>query len=156
MSKSLYWTILLATLTIFLWGTLGFDSNARGPDYNLIPMQRILHGGFCLLTGCERPPHPFFFAFNLVGNALILSPLGFSLFHLTQDSELSRRQRLGLALLVGLILGLGVETMQLFHPGRFSDIDDVLLNGLGALLGAGVASWPGKSWGPAQAAARKR
>ena len=29
MSKSLYWTILLATLTIFLWGTLGLDSALR-------------------------------------------------------------------------------------------------------------------------------
>jgi glycopeptide antibiotics resistance protein len=156
LSKSLCWTILLATLAIFLWGTLGLDGNARAPDYNLIPMRRILHGGFCLLTACERPPHPFFFAFNLVGNALILSPLGFSLFHLTEDSGLSRRQRIWLALLVGLVLGLGVETLQLFHPGRFSDIDDVLLNGLGAFLGAWVASRPGKSWCLAQAAARKR
>jgi glycopeptide antibiotics resistance protein len=155
-SKALYWSILLATLAIFLLSTLGFDGSARGPDYNLIPMRRILHQGSCLLTGCEQPPHPFFFALNLIGNALILAPLGFSLFHLTENKGLSRRQRIWLGLLVGLILALGVETMQLLHPGRFSDIDDVLLNGSGALLGAWLASRQNQGWCLARAVARKR
>jgi glycopeptide antibiotics resistance protein len=155
-SQTLYWSILLLTLAVFLLGTLGFDASARGPDYNLVPVRRILHNASCLLIGCERPPHPFFFVLNLVGNALILAPLGFSLFHLTENKGLSRRQRIWLGLLVGLILSLGVETMQLLHPGRFSDVDDVLLNGLGALMGAWIASRQGQSWCLARVVARKR
>ena len=138
--KSLYWSILLITLAVFLLGTLGFNGGPRRLSYNLIPFRNIVQEGLCLFSECEQRPSLAFFALNLVGNALILSPLGYSLFRLTSPRRLSRRGRILLALLAGLILSLSIETLQLLYAGRYSDINDIVLNGLGALMGAWIAS----------------
>ena len=139
--RSLYWSILLITLVVFLLGTLGFNGGARRVTYNLIPFRNIVQEGLCLFNnGCEQRPSLAFFVLNLVGNALILSPLGYSLFRLTPGRGLSRRGRILLVLLVGLILSLSIETLQLFYTGRYSDINDIVLNSLGALMGAWIAS----------------
>jgi VanZ family protein len=47
------------------------------------------------------------------------------------------RWRLVLATVIGVALSAAIEFTQLF-VGRVSDIDDVILNGLGAMLGACV------------------
>ena len=138
--RSLYWSMLLITLIVFLLGTLGFSGGPRRISYNLIPFKNIVQEGLCLFNECKQRPSLAFFVFNLVGNALILSPLGYSLFRLTSERRLSRRGRILLALLVGLILSLSIETLQLLYAGRYSDISDILLNGLGAVTGAWIAS----------------
>ncbi len=148
--RSLYWSILLITLTVFLLGTLGFGGAPRRITYNLIPLRNIVQEGLCLFKECRQQPSLAFFALNLVGNALILSPLGYSLFRLTSGSRLSRRGRQLMVLMVGLILSLSIETLQLLYAGRYSDINDILLNGLGALTGAWIASRHERSADPTQ------
>ena len=67
----------------------------------------------------------------LVGNVLLFLPMGLLM------PVLWRRERLRDALVAGLALSLGIEVVQLVL-GRFLDVQDLLLNVLGAGLGWGL------------------
>ncbi len=68
--------------------------------------------------------------YNLAGNFALLLPLGFLL------PQLDRRWQLGVAVFAcGGALSLGIETLQWLTGCRIFDIDDILLNSLGALFG---------------------
>lgn len=51
-----------------------------------------------------------------------------------------RWSRVSLVTMAGLLLTLAIETAQKFIPGRYSTLQDVLLNTAGALVGATVAA----------------
>ncbi len=72
---------------------------------------------------------------NLVLNIVLFVPFGFAV-------ALKARGTLPIlgATVAGVLLSVGVETVQLMLPlGRALDVDDILLNGIGALLGALLA-----------------
>ncbi len=72
---------------------------------------------------------------NLVLNVVLFVPFGFAV-------ALKARHTLPVlgAVTAGVMLSVAVEAVQLMLPlGRSLDVDDILLNGLGALLGAIVA-----------------
>lgn len=79
--------------------------------------------GLCLLCGDRGGA-------DLLRNVLLFMPAGFLL------------ARRGLSLLlavgVGLVISAGIETIQLFVPGRYSTLRDVLINGVGSGAGAAV------------------
>lgn len=70
------------------------------------------------------------FAINIFGNVIVFMPFGYIV------SLLLEKKRLFLATLSGLALSLFVEVIQLcLRIGSF-DVDDLLLNTIGAFLGA--------------------
>ncbi len=72
--------------------------------------------------------------YDVVGNVVLFIPVG-----LTVAGALGRRPaivRVALTALFGAVLSAGIETLQLVIPGRATDVDDVIFNALGALLGA--------------------
>jgi glycopeptide antibiotics resistance protein len=70
---------------------------------------------------------------NLVGNVALLVPFGFLVTLLC--SLLYHRVTWQKSLALSVVTGLSIETMQVvLHTGRF-DIDDVILNGLGVMIG---------------------
>ena len=71
---------------------------------------------------------------NLAGNVLLLAPMGFLLPVLMKKLRSWKK-----ILLIGAFVSLTLETVQYFI-GRTADIDDVILNTLGVLLGYCV--WP--------------
>ncbi|MEE1085740.1 MAG: VanZ family protein [Schaedlerella sp.] len=66
---------------------------------------------------------------NLFGNILIFVPYGFLI------STFSRRGRINRSFLWSIILCTGVELFQLFTRVGSFDVDDIILNTLGGLLG---------------------
>lgn len=68
------------------------------------------------------------FWINFIGNIFVFVPYGFLLPYLWRCST-------GKTVLYGALLSLTIEILQLFLP-RITDIDDLLLNTLGAFLGA--------------------
>ncbi len=71
---------------------------------------------------------------DVVGNVVLFLPVG-----LTVAGALGRRpaaMRVAAAALFGAVLSAGIEALQLVIPGRATDVDDVIFNALGALLGA--------------------
>lgn len=71
---------------------------------------------------------------DLAGNLALYAPLGYLL------SGLSERWRTALVLLGPLSLSLALELSQVWSHVRFPSATDVLMNSLGALLGAAL-SW---------------
>lgn len=67
---------------------------------------------------------------NLAGNVLVFVPFGFLFPFVARDGE-----RFFVMLLNAFVFVLGIETFQLFSAFGAFDVDDILLNCLGAALG---------------------
>lgn len=68
--------------------------------------------------------------YNVIGNILLFMPLGFFiplLFH--------KKNKLGLIALYGAVASLMIEIIQAFTAMNLCDIDDIIFNTLGAILG---------------------
>jgi glycopeptide antibiotics resistance protein len=72
---------------------------------------------------------------NLVGNLLLLLPLG-----LVGPIVFPWMDRWWRLLLAAVALSLAIEITQLWVPDRSADVDDLLLNVVGALLGYALLS----------------
>jgi glycopeptide antibiotics resistance protein len=121
-------------VTIFpLHLNIGYGQRST-PSINIIPFAEMFRG-FHL--------NHFSFAFmirhlesNLVGNILLLLPLGFFLPTLWTKLRSFKR-----TLLIGILSSLSIETAQYIFAylglsiGRASDIDDVILNSIGVIFG---------------------
>jgi len=91
---------------------------------NLIPLHTI--------TSYLRSTLSFSVVVQFLGNILLFVPLGVFL-------AVDGRHRLGKVVAMGAAGGLLVEVLE-FGLGRSVDIDDVILNVLGVLAGAGLAA----------------
>lgn len=77
---------------------------------------------------------------NLVGNVALLVPVGFL------ASVIHPRMTWWQSLAIGLAVSFSIEAVQ--HVSRLGifDIDDILLNTLGVLLGHGIHLWLRRGW----------
>ncbi|MBQ7063931.1 MAG: VanZ family protein [Firmicutes bacterium] len=99
-------------------------------DYNLIP-------GKSIRMFCEYffRYHEFSFRYwflNLFGNLLIFVPLGMLLPHLREGSGWRS------VLVFSFLLSISIEALQYFSRLGEADVDDVLLNVAGAMLGCAL------------------
>jgi glycopeptide antibiotics resistance protein len=121
---------LISALFLGAWllATLAFTLRAAHPlpgqviTDNVIPFTTVR----IYLANLDSP----FWQSQLVGNVLLLLPLG--LFGPLAIPRLGRWWRV---LLVAALFSTCIELTQLAIPDRSADVDDVLLNALGALLG---------------------
>jgi len=123
--------VFLAAVTIVPLPISRFR-NHSSEDINLVPIVRSLK---CFLQKqTERPESAMFCIENVIGNIALFLPLG-AILPLTSD----RFDSIQRVVVVGFILSLGIEAMQLlwryFGSFRSVDIDDVLLNTVGACVG---------------------
>ena len=120
------WVLLAMTTVAILVATLGFsvgDPDASA-DINLHPFTEIRRG---LRSGASD-----IVAANVWGNIAMFVPLGLLLMWLWASPLIAR---VLMATIAGAGLSVIIELTQLsLH--RVADIDDVILNGSGALLGA--------------------
>lgn len=70
---------------------------------------------------------------NLAGNVLVFVPFGFLFPFVAREGE-----RFSVMLLNAFVFVMGIEVFQLFSAFGAFDVDDILLNCLGAALGFGV------------------
>jgi glycopeptide antibiotics resistance protein len=121
---------LISGLFLGTWliGTLAFTLRAAHPlpgqvvTDNLIPFATIR----IYLANLETP----FWQSQAVGNVLLLLPVG--LFGPLALPWLGRWWRV---LLAAAFLSVGIELAQLAIPDRSADVDDVMLNVIGAMVG---------------------
>lgn len=104
---------LLFTMTIS--PEYGFSLSRIGQEMNLIPFSALRE--------------PSLNTLNFLGNVFLFVPLGVLLVFISRQCR-----KMIYPLLSGLILSVLIELLQLFE-GRGTDIDDVILNFLGTLLG---------------------
>ena len=79
--------------------------------------------------------------FDLVSNLLGYLPLGALIFGAGVRTGMRSRSASLLAVVLGTLLSLGMETLQNFLPQRVASNVDLALNALGALLGAAFGLW---------------
>ncbi|MBQ7922836.1 MAG: VanZ family protein [Clostridia bacterium] len=109
-------------------GTENFWNDYFTQKINLIPLRTIsefwndLHGG--------GRSHAFI---NLAGNVIMFVPLGFFIPCVFPKADAFRR-----SMLYALIIILSIEIIQLATLLGSLDIDDVLLNMIGAVIGYGI------------------
>jgi glycopeptide antibiotics resistance protein len=109
-----------------------FGGTQDGPP-NLIPFKTILPylmGEYGLLIG----------GLNLVGNIVLLIPFGLIV------PTIYRPMGLLKMLLVASLFCLGIESIQAFLKIGIFDIDDVILNGLGVMIGYAMHVWMPVLW----------
>lgn len=85
-----------------------------------------------ILVYLKKFPSQTFVA-NIIGNIILFIPIGFFLPLLWQ-----KWQAFWKIMIVAFLFPVMIETAQLFIPRRFVDIDDVILNALGIMLGYGL------------------
>jgi glycopeptide antibiotics resistance protein len=107
---------------------------------NFVPLRTLA----MYLANTDSP----FWMGQLVGNLLLLLPFG-----LLGPVALPVMDGWIRVFLVALGLSLAIEAAQLFIPNRMADVDDVLLNVFGALIGYGILSVLRLGAGPRRALA---
>src|SRR5688572_25237270 len=72
----------------------------------------------------------------MIANVLLFVPWGFLMFITLYNVERPTLQTYVLTILLGFSFSLGIEGWQYFLPSRVADINDVIWNTLGTILGA--------------------
>jgi glycopeptide antibiotics resistance protein len=116
--------VLLCGYLIVLLDLTLFQYPQPGANVNLLPFRSMAHdlrhGGWELLV-------------NFFGNVVVFLPLGLLL------PILWRRWRSALRItLVSFTLSASIETLQYVSGRRIADVDDVILNTLGGVMGYGL------------------
>ena len=118
---------ILIGYVIFLLDIALFRFPAEHPTANLVPLRSMARdwsvGGW-----------PF--VINFVGNIVAFVPMG-----LLPPLILKRPVRLWHVLAFAVSLSLVIEGGQLLSGRRVTDVDDVILNGLGGCLGHLLSRW---------------
>jgi len=128
--RATMWAMLAATVGVILVATIGFsvgDAEA-GSRVNLHPLVEIRRGLKSSASDMAMA--------NVYGNIAMFVPLGVLLVWLWTSPLIAR---IIMATIAGAGLSLIIELIQLTLR-RVADIDDVILNGSGALLGAVAAA----------------
>lgn len=112
--------LLVIRLTMFPESSLGIGEGKGG--INLVPFYTMRDLLFHHSFGD--------FILNNIGNIILFLPFGFFL-----PMRFKKIDNLSKILLVGMLLSVSIEIVQLFMPNRWTDIDDVLLNTLGTGIG---------------------
>lgn len=129
----------LGVFILFMLGlsALALEGNSRFPAQMIRDARERLSTGrsinmipFHTVRTFLRHFSPGVFMVNIVGNVVMFMPWGFGLPFLWK-----RRQSFLSAAFFSLLLPLFIETVQLFI-GRSVDIDDIILNFAGGMLGA--------------------
>lgn len=145
------WAMLASTAAVILVATIGFSvgDTKAGSRVNLHPLVEIKRGLKSSASDMAMA--------NVYGNIAMFVPLGLLLVWLWTSPLIAR---IVMATIAGAGLSFIIELIQL-TLGRVADIDDVILNGSGALLGAvagavavvllRIAKWIRRRWRGRQA-----
>ncbi len=142
--KAIEWAWLLFTATVA--GVLLFLALSANPNVgagamtvNLRPFIRQTKVVACIVQFCPDFKHMLWlFIINLVGNVAIFVPIGFGLAATFRRFNTTRFFPVAI-IATGFLLSLSIELAQLNIPSRITDIDDVILNTLGTIIG--LAWW---------------
>ena len=117
--------IYIAAMVYFLFFSEELNRNSGPYEYNLVLLKEIKRGFWCYQNGMKK-----YFFLNVVMNVVAFMPLGFIL------PIISPKNRKFLNILaLGFELTLLIELLQLFLRVGCFDVDDLLLNTIGAVLG---------------------
>lgn len=132
---SLFYVYLLCVLSITQFPIYIIEDQHIRPSVNLIPVVGTIKD--IAQTTAASPYMLRIWIRNIVGNAILLLPMGILLPLLW-----TKFRKIGRVTLFAFLFSLGIETLQLLFTllGNMVDVDDILLNTLGAFIGVSLYS----------------
>ena len=128
--------LLLLVVTAFIATTTVWMSGKSYTKVDPVPFEDIRH----LVHRVEsRPVSTQILAVMVVpiiANVLLFVPWGFLMFVALYSADRATVQTYVLTVLLGLSFTIGIEAWQYFLPSRVADINDVIYNTAGTLVGA--------------------
>lgn len=115
--------LILVNLTIFKYGELMLDFDISF-YINYIPFVETIK----MFTNDFADIHTALY--NVIGNILLFIPLGFCI-----PLFFNTKNKLSKVILYGFTASLTIEVLQIFMPFNTTDIDDIIFNTFGAILG---------------------
>jgi glycopeptide antibiotics resistance protein len=128
--------VILAAVTLIIIGVTVWMSGKSYANLDPIPFDDIRH--LARRLG-NRPISTHILAVivvPMVANVLLFVPWGFLLFILLSSVDRPTLQTYVLTILLGLTFSLVIEGWQYFLPSRVADVNDVIWNTSGTVLGA--------------------
>jgi glycopeptide antibiotics resistance protein len=126
------YTAVLLTVTLLVKGRSGIRTNLAPFEDIARILVRAGHGGVF--------SNAFVYAVvGIVGNLAMFAFFAFLLWKFLDGPGRSLLRNHVDVILVGTLLSLGIESVQLFLPTRAADVNDVFWNVLGTLAGSGLA-----------------
>ena len=123
--------IVIGTLVLALYPLNGPGATNLQPFSHKMNVLRCMANGGCGWMLLTRPV-----LIDWIGNVVVFVPFGAALAMATwPDRRPPGLLWWGRALLIGILFSLSIEVTQLSVPGRMTDIDDVILNTAGVLIG---------------------
>ncbi len=108
---------------------------------NLNPLVHPANAIRCVLTRCPNFQNMLWLVIiNVVGNIVAFIPIGYG-FAAFAQTFLAKKYAAIAAVAGGFGLSLSIELLQLNVAGRFSDIDDLIFNTLGTIIGVSFYFW---------------
>lgn len=142
--KIIHWDWLLFTVSVavaILFFALAANPGVGGgvATLNLKPFIRQAPAVACVVQRCSNFQNMFWLVIiNVVGNIVVFVPFGYGLTAAFQRFNANRFFPPAMIAL-GFLFSLGIELTQLSIPSRITDIDDIILNTLGTIIG--LALW---------------
>lgn len=133
--KPLTVLLLLATTIAIVWITVWMAGRSY-ENFDPIPFDDLRY--LAKLVE-QRPISTHILALivvPMIANVLLFVPWGFFTFITLYSVERPTLQTYVLTILLGLTFTLGIEAWQYFLPSRVADVNDVIWNTVGAILGA--------------------
>ena len=128
MKRRIILAVLFFAYIIFLFDLALLRFPSTNPAPNFVPFRTIV--------GDWTSPWQEF-VINFIGNIVAFMPMG-----LIPPLVLGRRAKLWHVTLFGFSLSLAIEGGQYLSGRRVTDVDDLILNTLGTLLGYVLVVWP--------------
>jgi len=130
---------VVVVVAAVLWITLSpVPQPGAGAGTNLRPLE---HHGRALEALFHAPQNRdailYYLVSDVLGNILLFLPLGFVCAGALGGGRTAVR-RLAAVGGLGLALSISIEAIQLLIPGRATDVDDVIFNALGAVVGGAL------------------
>jgi len=135
------WAILVFATVAILYLTIGlapadWRSSPTNGSFNLKPFRNL-----SFVVGQFRAHQLFtgrmaYEILSFLGNVGLFWCWAFVALHTFSPSGRRSAEAVFVTVLLGIGLSVGIESLQIFLPERSADIDDILANSLGALLGA--------------------
>jgi glycopeptide antibiotics resistance protein len=128
--------LLLLLVTIAIVGVTLWISGKAYSKVDPVPFREIRLIQEKMAEGPMPMPTLIALVMPLILNALIFMPWGFLLFILFDNGKRPASQSYLLTFLIAIAFSFAVEAWQYFLPTRVTDVNDVIWNGVGAVLGA--------------------
>jgi glycopeptide antibiotics resistance protein len=128
--------LLLAGVTLAIIAVTVWTSGRSYENLDPIPFDDLR---FLANRISERPISTHILAVivvPMIANVFLFVPWGFLMFIALSTADRPVLQTYVLTTLLGLTFTLGIEGWQYFLPSRVADVNDVIWNAIGALLGA--------------------